>query len=121
MYQRDDTKGEENVRFLGEKLRKAKESRAKHEVEVCEMETKTNKALEELRVYLVRLLPEENLDVLVWDLMVQFAKLREKEDILGEVLTSRMQDKKEVTAAIEKIRYTHKRTNTQGCHTKAKN
>ena len=44
--------------FLGEKLRKVKESRAKHEVEVRKMETKANKALEELRVDLVRLLPE---------------------------------------------------------------
>ena len=30
-----------------------------------------------------------------------FDKLREKEESLGEVLTLRMQDKKEVTAAIE--------------------
>ena len=42
--------------------------------------------------------------MLVRDLMGQFAKLREKEESLGEVLTLRMQDKKEVTAAIEKIR-----------------
>ena len=55
---RADIKGEEHVRFLGEKLRKVKESQAKHEVEVCEMETKTNKSLEELRVDLVRFLPE---------------------------------------------------------------
>ena len=88
---------------MGEKLRNVKESRAKHEAEVCEMETKTNKALEELRVDLVRLLPEESLDVLVRDLMGQFAKLREKEESLGEVLTLRMHDKKEVTAVTEKI------------------
>ena len=56
---RSDIEGEEHVRFLGEKLRKVKESRAKHEVEVREMKTKTNKALEELRVDLVRLLSEE--------------------------------------------------------------
>ena len=55
-----------------------KESREKHEVEVCETETKTNKALEDLRIYLVRLLPEENLDVIVWELMGGFSKLREK-------------------------------------------
>ena len=36
-------------------------------------------------------------------LMGQFDKLREKEESLGEVLTLRMQDKKEVTAATEKI------------------
>ena len=66
------------MRFLGEKLWKVKESRSKHEVAVHEMETKTNKALEELRVDLVRLLPEENLDVIVWELMGFFSKLREK-------------------------------------------
>ena len=54
----DDIEGEEHRRFLGEKLRKAKESRAKHDVEVREMETKTEKALEELRVDLVRFFPE---------------------------------------------------------------
>ena len=36
---RDDIEGDENVRFLEEKLRKVKESRAKHEVEVRKMET----------------------------------------------------------------------------------
>ena len=46
--------------FLGEKLRKVKEYWAKHEVEVRKMETKTNKAIEELRVDLVQLLPEES-------------------------------------------------------------
>ena len=51
--------------FLGEKLRKVKESWVKHEVEEHEMETKTNKALEELRVDLVRFLPEENSYVLI--------------------------------------------------------
>ena len=102
------------MRFLGEKLRKVKESRAKHEVEVRDMDTKTNNALEDLRVDLVRFLPEESLDVLVRYLMGQFSKLREKEESLGEVLTSRMQDKKEVTAAIEKIRETQKRTDMQG-------
>ena len=53
-----------------------KESRAKHKVEVQEMETNMNKALKELRVDLVRFLPEESLDVLLQDLMGQFAKLR---------------------------------------------
>ena len=62
-----------------------------------------NKALEDLRVDLVQFLPEEILDVLVWELMGKFAKLREKEEILGEVLKLMIQDKKEVTAAIEKI------------------
>ena len=80
------------MRFLGEKLRKVKESRAKHDVEVCDMETKTNKALEELRVDIVWLLPEKILDVLVRDLMGHFSKLREKEEILGEVLTFRTQE-----------------------------
>ena len=47
--------------------------------------------------------------------MGQFAKLREKEESLGEVLTSRMQDKKEVPAAIEKIQDIQKRTDMQGC------
>ena len=91
------------MRFLGEKLRKVKESRVKHEVEVREMETKTNKALEEMRVDIVRFLPEESSDVLVWDLMGKFDKLRKKEEVLGEVLTLRIQNKKEVTAAIKKI------------------
>ena len=77
---------------MGEKLRKVKESWEKHEVAVHEMKTKTNKALEELTVDIVWFLPEESLDVLVQDLMGQFAKLSEKEDILGEVLTLRMQD-----------------------------
>ena len=56
------------------------------------------------------------MDVLVRDLMGQFAKLREKEECLGEVLTLRMQDKKEVTAAIEKIRDIQKRTDMRGWH-----
>ena len=98
------------MRFMEEKLWKVKESRAKHEVEVCEMETKTKKALEDLRVDILQFLPEENLDVFVWDLMGQFAKLREKDDSLGEVLILRMQDKKEVTAANE----IQKRTDMQG-------
>ena len=68
------------------------------------METKTNKALEEPRVDLVQFLPEKILHVLVRDLMGHFSKLREKGDILGEVLTLRIQDKKGVTAVIEKIR-----------------
>ena len=68
-----------------------KESRAKHEVEVRKMETKTNKALEELMVDLVRFLPEERPNVLIRDLMGQFSKLRENEESLGEVLTLRMQ------------------------------
>ena len=33
------------MRFLGEKLQKVKESWVKHEVEVCEIESTTNKAL----------------------------------------------------------------------------
>ena len=41
--------------------------------------------------------------MLVWDLMGQFDKLRKKEEGLGEVLILRMQNKKEVTAAIKKI------------------
>ena len=73
--QRDDIEGEENVRFLEEKLRKVKESQAKHEVEVRDMETKTNKSLEELRVDLVRFIPEESLDMIVQDLMGEFSKL----------------------------------------------
>ena len=52
--------GGDHVRFLGEKLRKAKGSQAKHEVEVREMKTKTNKAVDELRVDLVRFLLEES-------------------------------------------------------------
>ena len=67
------------------------------------METNINKALKELRVDLVRFLPEESLDVLLQDLMGQFAKLRQKQEILGEVLTLSIQGKKEVTAALEKI------------------
>ena len=55
---RYEIEGEENMRFLGEKLQKMKESRAKHDVKVRKMETKTNKTLEDLRVYLVRFLPE---------------------------------------------------------------
>ena len=55
----------EHLRFMGEKLRKVNKSRAKHEVEVRDMKTNTEKSLEEPRVDLVRLLPEENLDVLV--------------------------------------------------------
>ena len=43
------------------------------------MQSKTNKALEEMRVDIVRFLPEESSDVLVWDLMGKFDKLREKE------------------------------------------
>ena len=53
--------------------------------------------------------------------MGQFAKLREKEESLGEALTLRTQDKKEVTAAIEKIRDTQKRTDMQGWYNEAKN
>ena len=46
------------------------------------METKMNKALEDLRVDFVRFLPEESLYVLVWDLMGQFDKLRENKESL---------------------------------------
>ena len=38
------------MRFLGEKLRKVKESQAKHKVELRKMDTKMNKALEDLSV-----------------------------------------------------------------------
>ena len=68
------------MRFMWENLRKVKESQAKHEVEVRDMETKTNKALEELRVDLVRLLPEEILDVLVQELMFFFKTKGEGEE-----------------------------------------
>ena len=67
------------------------------------METNRNKALDELRVDLVWLLPEKSLYVLIWDLMGHFSKLMDKEESLGEVLTLKMHDKKEVTAAIKKI------------------
>ena len=52
------------------------------EEEVCEMDTKTNKALEEMRVDLVWFLPEESPDELVRDLTGKFAKLRDKEERL---------------------------------------
>ena len=113
---RDEIEGEEHLLCVRENLRKAKEYRTNNEVEVREMEIKTNKALEELRVDHVRFLPEESSDVLVRELMGQFAKLREKGGSLEEVLTLRMQDKEEVTAAIEKIQDTQKRTDMQGCH-----
>ena len=106
--------------FLVEKIQRVKESQSRHVVEVREMETKRNKALEELRVDLVQFLPEESSDVIVRDIMGKFFKLREKEKSLGEVLKLRMQYKKEVTAAIEKIRYTQKSTDMQRWHNKAK-
>ena len=101
--QRGDIERGEHVRFLGEKLRKVKESRAKHEVDVLDMETKMNKTLEDMRVDIVRFLPEESSDVLVWDIMEHFVKLREKGESLGEVLKLIMQDKKGVISAKEKI------------------
>ena len=52
-----------------------KESRTKYKAEVRKMETKTNKALDDLRVDLVRFLCEESLDVLIRDLMGHFSKL----------------------------------------------
>ena len=61
-----------------------------------------------MRVDLVWFLPEESSD---GDPMGKFDKLREKEERLGEVLASRMHDKKEVTAAIGKVRCIQKRTN----------
>ena len=67
------------------------------------METKTNKDLVELQVDLVWFFPEESSDVIVQELMGKFDKLREKEESIGEALTLRMQDKKEVIAVIEKI------------------
>ena len=54
--------------------------------------------------------------MLVQDLMGNFDKLREKEESLGEVPTLRIQDKKEVTTAIKKIRDTQKKTDMQGWH-----
>ena len=54
--------------------------------------------------------------VLVHDLMGKFSKLREKEESLGEFLTLRMQEKKEVTAEIKKIQDTQKRTEMKGWH-----
>ena len=80
------------------------------------METRNNKALDDLGVDLVRFLTEESSDVLVKDLMGKFDKLREKEESIVEVLTLRMQDKKEVTAAIEMIRNIQKRTDMRGWH-----
>ena len=56
------------------------------------------------------------MDLIVQDLMEDFSKLRDKEESLGEVLPMMMQDKKEVTAAIEKIRDTQKRTDMRGWH-----
>ena len=67
------------------------------------METKTNKALEYLRVYLIRFLLEESLDVILQELMGQFTELKDKEERLGEVMILRMQDKTEVTLSIKKI------------------
>ena len=58
--------------------------------------------------------------MLVRELMGNFTKLRDKEESLGGVLALRMQDKKEVTAAIEKIRDIQKRTDMQGWHNEAK-
>ena len=113
VYERDwmdDIEGEKHVQFLGDKLRKVKEFLAKHKVEVRKMETKMNKALEEQRIDLFRFLPEKIPDVITQDLMGGVDKLREKEDRLGEVLTLRIQYKKEVTVAIEKIRDIQKRT-----------
>ena len=78
------------------------------------MDTNMNKVMEDLRADLVRFLPEEILDVIVRDFVGMFAKLREKDDSLGEVLTLRMQDKKEVPAVIEKIRGIQKKTDMQG-------
>ena len=52
-----------------------KDSRTNYKVEVRKMETKTNKALDDLRVDLVRFLCEESLDVLIRDLMGNFSKL----------------------------------------------
>ena len=118
---RAEIEGEEHVRFLGEKIWKAKESRAKHEVDVCEMNTKNENSLEDLSVDLVMFLPEKSSDVLVWYLMGQFDILREKEESLGELPTLRIQDKKKVTAAVKKIRYTQKSTDMQAWHNKAEN
>ena len=67
------------------------------------METKTNKALEYLRVYLLRCLLVESLDVILQELMGQFTELKDKEERLGEVMILRMQDKTEVTLSIKKI------------------
>ena len=50
--------------------------------------------------------------MLVWDLMGDCAKLREKEERLGEVLILEMQEKKEVTSAIENIGDILKRRDT---------
>ena len=61
--------------FLGEKLQKVKDSGAKYLAEVLKMETKTNKALKDLRVELVWFLCEECLDVLIRDLLGHFSKL----------------------------------------------
>ena len=68
--------------FLGKNKWKVKDYREKHRKEACEMDTKTNKALNELRVDLVWFLPEESPDELVRDLTGKFAKLRDKEERL---------------------------------------
>ena len=63
--------------------------------------------------------------MLVRDLMIQFSKVRYKEESLLEVLTLRMQDKKEDTAATENIRDIQNRADMHGWHkdgtTKLKN
>ena len=81
------------------------------------METQMNNTLEDLNVDLVRFLPEESSYVIVRYLMGQFSKLREKGKTLGEVLVLRMQDKKEVTAAIKNIQEIQERTDMHGWHT----
>ena len=53
--------------------------------------------------------------------MGQFYKLREKEESLGEVLTLRMQDKKEDTAGINKIQDIQKNIDMQGWHNETNN
>ena len=62
--------------FMGGKIRKVKDSRTNYKAEVRKMETNMNKALEEIRVDLVQLLPESSLYVFIWDLMGQIDKLR---------------------------------------------
>ena len=54
---------------------------------------------------------KKTLEELVRELMGNFSKLMKNEEILGEVLKLRIQDKQEVTAATKKIRDTQKKTN----------
>lgn len=101
----DEENGTGQLKEMGEHLRKANASRAKYEEENRSMRQKTDDILAKLRADFYDTLSDGGStgDAFA-NLMAGFQELREKEEELGEVLVSRMQEREEVVNALEAIK-----------------